>query len=189
MAHIVLVHLRHRLHRSLALVQWLKDDPGQVEDCRVFPMPLQAIVEELLNATKASRSTIRLDSSDALFPVVAEAFAPGTRSIADDDSIDIRRAATFTFLERELRILVQDDCLVGANPPPKELVDIYGVRAQMLAPIVCEANLAGIVSVHHAATPRGWAEQEIAALSRAAERAAAELERAGWKPGSPLPAA
>ena len=152
-------------------------------------MALQPIVGELLEATRASRTTIRLDSSAGVFPVAAEALAPGVRSIAADDSIDLRRAATFAFLERELRMLVQDDCLAGASPPPRELVELYGVRAQMLAPIVREGSLAGIVSVHHAATPREWAEHEIAALNRAVERAAAELEHAGWKPGGPLPAA
>jgi maleate isomerase len=138
-------------------------------------------VEELLEATGASRATLRLDASDAVFLVVAEALAPGVRSIRDDDSIDIRRAATFRFLERELRPLVQNDCLGGEHPAPKELVDFYGVRAQMLGPIVRDGRLVGIVSVHDAAGPRQWGEQETAALNDAVKRVGVELERAGWK--------
>lgn len=144
-------------------------------------MALQAIVEELLEATGASRVTIRLDAPDVVFPVVAEALAPGVRSIRGDDSIDLRRAATFRFLERELRQLVQSDCLAGEHPAPRELVELYGVRAQMLAPILRGGRLVGIVSVHDAARPREWGEGETAALNDAVERARVELERAGWR--------
>ena len=132
--------------------------------------PFEAAMRELLDATNASRTTLRLDTPGEVFPVVAEALAPGARSIRGATEIDLRKARTFQFLARERRLLVQADCLVDEPVAPPELIELYGVRAQMLAPIVKDGELAGIISVHHAATPREWTEAEVAALEAAAER-------------------
>jgi len=123
---------------------------------------------ELLAAARASRTTLRLDTEGQVFPVVAEACAPGVRSIRDATEIDLRAAKTFQYLEREQKLLVQRDCLTDEPVAPQELIDLYGVRAQMLAPIVRGERLAGIISVHHAETPRDWAPEEVAALERTA---------------------
>lgn len=141
-------------------------------------MSLEAIVEELHGRVGASRTTLRLDRPDVVFPVVAEALAPGVRSIRNDATIDLARAPTYRYLEAERRILVQDDCAADDPPPPQELLDLYGVRAQMLAPIEREGRLAGIVSVHYAPGPREWSDEDVAALEEAAERIRRELERA-----------
>ena len=138
-------------------------------------MSFQAIIEELLAATRSSRTTLRLDRPGEDFPVVAEALAPGVRSIAGDLSFPIRSAETVKHLERERRILLQRD-LLGVEPAPApELIEHYGARAQMLAPVVQGRRFVGIVSVHHAGGPRDWTQPEIAALERAAARIEAEL--------------
>lgn len=142
-------------------------------------MSFQAIVEELLAQTGASRTTLRLDRPEETFPVVAEALAPGVRSIRGDSSIDLRAAPTFQFLEREQRPLVQDDLLAADPPPPPELIELYGARAQMVAPIVQGGRLAGIVSVHYAPGPRPWSGEDVATLERAARRVQEELARSG----------
>jgi GAF domain-containing protein len=138
-------------------------------------VPFQGIVEELLERTGASRVTIRLDSPGDVFPVAAEALGPGVRSIKDATEIDLRAAPTFTFLEREKRNLIQNDVTDAADPPPPELIELYGVRAQMLAPIVQDDRLAGIVSVHYAPSARRWTAADVAALNDAARRAAEAL--------------
>jgi maleate isomerase len=132
----------------------------------------------LLQATGASRVTLRLDTPGEVYPVVAEACAPGVRSIKGATEIDLRRAKTFQFLERERRVLVQADCLVDEPAVPPALIELYGVRAQMLAPLVSGGRLVGIVSVHHAGWPRKWTEAEIAALEAAAARARSALDAA-----------
>lgn len=132
---------------------------------------LQALVEETLAATQASRVTLRVDTPGAVFPVVAEACGEGVRSIREATEIDLRAAATFQWLSREQRTLVQRDCLRDDPIAPQALIDLYGVRAQILAPLVRHGRLVGIVSVHHAATPRVWAASEIAAAESAAHRA------------------
>ena len=55
-------------------------------------------------------------------------------------------------------------------PSPPELVSVYGIRAQMLAPIVRDDRLAGVVSVHYVGGTREWSGDEIAALESAAAR-------------------
>jgi GAF domain-containing protein len=47
----------------------------------------------------------------------------------------------------------------------------------MLAPIVRDGKLVGIISVHHAAEPRTWTDEDVAALERAQQAVQAELER------------
>jgi maleate isomerase len=143
--------------------------------CDSPSMSFQQIVGELLVDTGASRTTLRLRSPDAFFPVVAEALAPGIGSIAGDTSIDLAASPTFRFLEREQRVLIQPDLLDADPAPPKELIEHYGARAQMLAPIVRDEELVGILSVHYAPGPRVWTEDEIGSLERASTRVLDEL--------------
>src|SRR5690349_21043165 len=98
-------------------------------------MTFQEIMDELLAATGASRTTLRFDEPGATFPVAAEALAPGVRSIRGDETIDIRGAPPFQFIERERRVLVQEDVHEHELAPPPKLLAHYAVRAQMLAPI------------------------------------------------------
>jgi len=137
-------------------------------------MTFQATIEGLLQRTGASRTTLRLDR-EGFFPVVAEALAPGIRSIADDTSIDLRASATFQSLERERVLLIQSDLLAADPAPPPELIELYGARAQMLAPVVRDDALAGIVSVHYAPGPREWTDDDVAALEEAVTQVHAKL--------------
>jgi maleate isomerase len=49
-------------------------------------------------------------------------------------------------------------------------MQLYGVKAQMLAPVVREGQLAGIVSVHYAPAVRRWSPTDITALEDAVAR-------------------
>ena len=138
-------------------------------------MSYDAIVQELLEATGASRVTLRLDTPGQVYPVVAEALSPGVGSIREATEIDLRTARTFQFLDREHRVLVQRDCLADEPVAPPELIELYGVRAQMLAPLVRDGRLVGIVSVHHAGTPRKWTDHEVAGLEATAARILSEV--------------
>jgi GAF domain-containing protein len=141
----------------------------------------QEILDELLGSTEASRTTLRLDPPDedaGLDTVVAEALAPGIRSMRDDASIrNLRDASTIRFLEEQRGLLLQNGCSAGEPAPPPELVELYGVKAQMLAPIVREDRLAGVISVHYIPGPRDWRAQDVAALKEAAERVQRELDK------------
>ena len=141
-------------------------------------MPFQKLAEELLERTGASRTTVRIDDEPGVeFPVKAEALAPGIHSIAGDRGLAVRASATFQWVDRERRILVQED-LLGVDPAPApELIERYGARAQMLAPVQRGGELVGLVSVHHAPGPRRWIGlgDRVAPGDRRAGRAGARL--------------
>jgi GAF domain-containing protein len=139
-------------------------------------MTFQETADRLLEQTGASRTTIRLDRPEGFFPVVAEALAPGIRSIAGDTSIDLAASATFQSLEREQGLLIQSDLLAADPAPPAELIELYGARAQMLAPVVRDGRLAGIVSVHYAPGPRTWTPAEVSAIEDAAREVLTQLD-------------
>jgi len=144
--------------------------------------PFQEILEGLLRSTGASRTTLRLDLSDqdaGLDAVVAEALAPGVRPLRGDTSIrNLRDVSTVRFLEEQRRLLVQNDCSTDDLAPPPELIEFYGVKAQMLAPIVREDRLVGVISVHHALGPRDWSSEDVAVLQEAIEHVQRELDAA-----------
>jgi hypothetical protein len=43
---------------------------------------------------------------------------------------------------------VQEDCSTADPAPPPELIELYGVRAQMVAALVGDDGLIGVISVH-----------------------------------------
>ena len=121
----------------------------------------------------ASRTTLRLDDAQYGFhvdDVVGEALAPGeTKSLRGQTSINQRAAATAQWVEKNRRLLVQADLARDEPRAPEALIRAYGVRAQMLAPIVREGRLDGWISVHEARTSRTWTATEQAAVLKAAE--------------------
>jgi maleate isomerase len=129
-----------------------------------------AILAELLTTIGASRTTLRLDDARYGFhidDVVAEACAAGENSLRGQTSIDQRAAATAQWVEKNRRLLVQSDLSAGEPRAPEALIKLYGVRAQMLAPVERAGRLDGWISVHEARGPRNWTEQDQAALRRA----------------------
>ena len=141
---------------------------------------LQDILEDLLESTSASRTTIRLDvpiKDLHLDTVAAEALAPSVRSLRDDVSItNLREVPTVEFLEQERRVLVQNDCLTADPAVPQKLIDLYEVKAQMLGPLVRDDRLIGVVSVHYTPGPREWSDKDIDGLREAIERTQQELD-------------
>jgi maleate isomerase len=137
------------------------------------------VVQELLQATGASRTTLRLDTPGQDFPVIAEARADGVASIASETSISQRGAATAQRLFETGAPLIQNDCSEADPPPPKELLSVYGVQAQMLGPISQDGRVIGWLSVHYAPSPRDWGQDDIAALEQAVGRVEEALGERG----------
>ncbi len=138
------------------------------------PAGCQTELERLLAATGASRTTLRMQARDGPYPVVGEARDEGVGTLVGSP-IDIRSAATFHALDRDRELLVQDDLSRADPPPPAELIEVYGARAQMLAPLERDGDLVGVISVHEAKGPRPWTEADRAALIVAADAIAAQL--------------
>jgi maleate isomerase len=131
------------------------------------------ILADLLATIGASRTTLRLDDAKYDFSVAdvaGEATAPGENSLRGQTSINQRAAATAQWVEKNRRMLVQNDLSAGEPAAPPALIKLYGVRAQMLAPIEREGRLDGWISVHEARGPRDWTERDRAALQDAVDR-------------------
>jgi GAF domain-containing protein len=135
----------------------------------------QAIAEDLYAEVGGMRVTVRLDRPDGVFPVVGEALAPGVASIAGQEVPGLLEAPTMRYLAETLDILVQDDLLDTDVPPPPALISGYGARAQVIAAVVHDGRLAGVVSVHHGPGTRHWTAAEQATIRAAAARVEALL--------------
>jgi GAF domain-containing protein len=134
----------------------------------------EAELERLLIETGASRTTLRMEADDGWLPVVGEALGEGVGSLRGV-AIDVRSAATFQALDRDRGLLVQDDLTTSDPPPPPELIEVYGAKAQMLAPLERDGRVVGVISVHEARGPRPWRQSDRDALIRATAAIAAEL--------------
>jgi maleate isomerase len=142
----------------------------------------EAITQELLEVTGASRTTLRLDIPEYnchVDTVCAEAVKPGVRPLKLDSSLNQRSLATVRWLEANRRMLIQDDCANAETPPPAALMGVYGVKAQMLSPLTVEGYVLGWLSVHHIAATRIWKDHDITALQRATDKLRHVLERSG----------
>jgi maleate isomerase len=137
---------------------------------------------DLRAATNASRTTLRLQSTGVAFAVVAEALAPGVVSIRDAEIPSLSAAPTVRFLAESLKILIQSDCVNAELPPPPDLLAQYAVRAQMLAPVIGNGGLIGIISVHDNRGPRDWTDNDVAMLRAATRQVHRALRRTGSRP-------
>jgi GAF domain-containing protein len=136
----------------------------------------QNAVDQLLGDLGVSRIILRLETPGAFYPVVAEAVADGIRRVATGPEPDFSEAATFKFITGELRPLVQDDVAGHPLSPPADIVGHYGVRSQLLVPVVRGDRFVGVVGIHVAEGPRQWSDEHIATADRFARWVGWELE-------------
>ena len=121
---------------------------------------------DLVTTIGADRVTVRLDLPGLglqVDRVAAEACAVGVAPLSGDGSIDQRRLATVAWLVRHRTMLIQH-AFVQEPFPPRALIDAYGVRAQVLAPLMSGGALVGWVSVHQCRT-RVWGPADVAAVT------------------------
>ena len=139
-----------------------------------FRSLLQAIAQQLLKETGADRTTVRLDMDRFELKVdlaAAEAVKGEVPRIAKDSSLDQRGLSTVRWLEEQRTSLIQSN-FAAAPFPPSALVEVYGVKAQMLGPIIQDGRMVGWVSIH-SRTERRWTTDEVEMLHRSVTRVAA----------------
>ena len=139
------------------------------------------VLGELFTELRPARTTLRLEVAGMNFPCIAEVVAAGQRAMTEDNSIDQRAAATATWVMEQRQVLVQADVSVGPPPPPA-LIEAYGVRAQVLAPIVAGDRAVGWLSVHSDHV-RAWTSEAVASITLAAEVLGAHHDRICDEPG------
>jgi hypothetical protein len=127
----------------------------------------QSIAQNLLLETAASRVMLQLNAPGSGFLPAAEAVSHGARQIRHDaasgpvfDLPAIERAGG------QDELLVQNDLLLDESPAASTLSNRYGVRSQVVAPLVHGGRLAGAIAVHHVGGATQWGDEEIAAVRR-----------------------
>src|SRR5712691_183671 len=132
---------------------------------------IDAILEELLSATGASRVTLRQDVPGDVFPVTHEVLTDGVPAIKGVPTPDMHRQPVVLEIQQG-RQVVQDDCVqASAEPHFREMLELYGgLRAQIVTPILRDGRVTAIVSLHQLGRTRRWSEDELEAARRAAER-------------------
>lgn len=131
------------------------------------PLDIASVLRDLRNLTAASRVTLRLDIVGMNFPVVAEA-VDDAPTLSGNHSLDQRGLDTVRYLFRTRETLVQDDCEQADPRPPAPLMSAYGVKAQVLAPLLRSGEVLGWVSVHECRHSRHWSLQDVASVNAAA---------------------
>lgn len=139
---------------------------------------IEVVLAELLDATGASRVTLRRDvPGEVAFPVTDEVLAPGAPSLRDERTVDLRTQPVALEV-RAGRQVVQDDCAAAYDDADfQRMLQVYGgLAAQIVTPVVLDSEVRGIVSLHQLERPRQWTDDEIAAATRTAERVGELLE-------------
>jgi GAF domain-containing protein len=131
---------------------------------------IQAILDELLRTTGASRVTLRQDMpGDYAFPVTHEALAPGVGSLREERTVDLRGQPVVREIQQGRQVVQDDSRAAFDDPAYQRMLETYGgLAAQVVTPVVVDGRLAAIVSVHHLGEPREWTADEVEACSRAA---------------------
>jgi maleate isomerase len=140
-------------------------------------MRMQAVADQLRLDTGADRTTLRIDLPEAGCTVAtcaAESCGPSVRSIRRDGSLPQRDLETVRWIDAHRTTLVQPDFSI-APYPPQALRDVYGVNAQMLAPIVRGGEMVAWLSVHSMAE-RVWSDADQQALAAAARTVEAMID-------------
>jgi GAF domain-containing protein len=133
---------------------------------------IDAVLEELLAATNASRVTLRRDvPGEYIFPVTHEALAPGIASLREERTVDLKAQPVVAVLKTGQQV-IQDDCRTAFDDAAfHQMLETYGgLAAQIVTPIFREGRLVAIVSLHQLGNPRRWTMDEVAAASLAARR-------------------
>ncbi|HSF61899.1 MAG TPA: GAF domain-containing protein [Gaiellaceae bacterium] len=138
---------------------------------------LEAVVQRLLVETGASRVTLRQDlPGDYAYPVTHEALAPGTGSLREERTVDLRTQPVVRELERGCQVVQNDSRAASDDPAFQQMLQTYGgLSAQIVTPILRDERLVAIVSVHELRGPRVWTAEEIGAATLAAEEVKAQL--------------
>ncbi len=140
------------------------------------------ILDRLLKATSATRTTLRLDDPALGFQVddvVGEAkFGDDVKSLRGQTAMNQRELNTVQWMELNRKPLIQSDLARSEVAAPPALIAIYGVQAQMLGPVIRRGAMQGWVSVHFCDGPRDWSDADKSALDRSVREVADALDAA-----------
>lgn len=108
---------------------------------------------------------------DYAFPVTHEALAPGTGSLRDERTVDLRTQPVVGLLAHGEQVVQEDSRAAFDDPAYQRMLDAYGgLAAQIVTPVLVDGELAAIVSLHQLGEPRSWRPEDAELCADAAER-------------------
>ncbi|WP_164738511.1 GAF domain-containing protein [Aquabacter cavernae] len=131
---------------------------------------IEAILTRLLDATGASRGTLRADDPargwQADTPAM-EVLRHGAPTMMNDASVNHRAAGSIQWIIKTGAILKQEDLTKVEANPPWQLMQVFKARSQMVGPVFKGDWVYGWVSAHDVTGPRPWTETDEAAMRTA----------------------
>ncbi len=119
----------------------------------------QRVIESLLLATAAGRAMLQLARPDGGFAIEPEAVQHAQDQLRHQaPDVGALDAKALALLERDKAIIVQDD-LAHAQASG-------GITTRMLAPLILDGRIAGVISLH-SREPRQWSAQDKGAMADA----------------------
>jgi GAF domain-containing protein len=100
----------------------------------------------------------------------AEAVTHGAAQIGDGFVSALLESPAAQEMQRDCDIVVHDDVERAGDAAPRVLIDRFGVRAQILTPLMDADRLAGCIAVQHVGGPRHWATSDLEAVRVAQAR-------------------
>lgn len=141
---------------------------GTLLETGMFRAAVGTVLSSLCEDLHADRTTLRLDIPELHLNVntpCAEQRRPDIPSLRREGSLDQRSLDTVRWMDANRRMLVQGDL---NTPPraPQALIEKYGVKAQVLCPIIRGSEMIGWISAH-SATEREWSSEDQRHVSNA----------------------
>jgi hypothetical protein len=141
-----------------------------MSDDHVLTKKIEAVLNELLDATGASRGTLRADDPKRGWKSsvpCAEVLRDGAPTMLHDNSLNHRAAPTIQWITETKSILKQENLHQITPSPPRELIETYLAKAQMVGPVLDRDYVFGWVSAHDVKGPRRWSRTDEQAMKKA----------------------
>ena len=141
------------------------------------------IADRLRDDTEAGRTTIRIDCAPlgkGVEEVAIEARDGSARPLEGKRTQDVRNGAAVRWLVKNRRTFTMEDCLNpwdDAVAPEDYVIELYGIRSEMVSGVFRGDDLVGIVSVHYTRGVRTWTDDEIALIERACAEVLVVLDK------------
>lgn len=133
-------------------------------------LEVQAILEDLLRVTGASRVTLRQGDD---FAVTHEALAPGALSIRDERTVDLGKQPVALEVRAGRQVSQHDSRAAYDDADFQRMLEVYGgLAAQIVTPVFRNGEVEAILSLHQLGEPRAWTDEEIRRCRVTAERIA-----------------
>ncbi len=142
---------------------------------------LRNTAEELGRAFSASRCFICLRIGGEQFSLVHEYTAPEVLSREDSNTADCQPFINMAALQRRPVAVsdVNDDPLFQDPEMRRKLtLGAPGVRGILVAPILVDEDLLGVIGFHQCVTPRRWSDEEVALADAVAGQVGVALAHA-----------